>query len=139
MPDIAFLTLEDVLTLHDDAIAFAGGSSGVLSIDFLQGAIAQPEAGFGGEWANEFPFGMAAAYAYHLSRNHAFVDGNKRVGLSAAVVFLYLNGWSLMTRAKPFTRSWRMWRREKSRSPSWRSSSRSWRTSSTLDESPRPT
>ena len=38
---------------------------------------------------------MAAAYAYHLSRNHAFVDGNKRVGLSAAVVFLYMNGWEL--------------------------------------------
>jgi death on curing protein len=95
MPDIAFLTLEDVLTLHDDAIAFAGGLSGVRSIDLLQGAIAQPEAGFAGEWANKFPFGMAAAYAYHLSRNHAFVDGNKRVGLSAAVVFLYMNGWEL--------------------------------------------
>ena len=50
------------------------------------------EGHFGGEWANAFPFGMAAAYAYHLSRNHAFIDGNKRVGLSAAVVFLYMNG-----------------------------------------------
>ena len=38
---------------------------------------------------------MAAAYAYHLSRNHPFVDGNKRVALSAAVVFLYMNGWEL--------------------------------------------
>lgn len=95
MTDIVFLMLEDVLALHDDAIAFAGGSSGVRSIDLLQGAIGQPEAGFGGEWANSFPFGMAAAYAYHLSRNHAFVDGNKRVGLSAAVVFLYMNGWEL--------------------------------------------
>jgi death on curing protein len=95
MPEIAFLTLEDVLTLHDDAIDFAGGSSGLRSIELLQGAIAQPEAGFAGGWANPFPFGMAAAYAYHLSRNHAFVDGNKRVGLSAAVVFLYLNGWEL--------------------------------------------
>lgn len=52
-------------------------SSGVRSIDLLQGAIGQPEGGFGGEWANSFPFGMAAAYAYHPSRNHAFVDGNK--------------------------------------------------------------
>jgi len=84
VPDITFLTLADVLTLHDDAITFAGGLSGVRSMDLLQGAIAQPEAGFVGEWANAFPFGMAAAYAYHLSRNHAFVDGNKRVGLSAA-------------------------------------------------------
>lgn len=65
MGDITFLSLEEVLALHDDAIAFAGGEAGVLSIDMLQSAIAQPEAGFGGQWANTFPFGMAAAYAYH--------------------------------------------------------------------------
>lgn len=95
MPEIFFLTLEEVLALHDDAIAiaFAGGASGLRSIDLLQGAIAQPEASFAGQLANLFPFGMAAAYAYHLSRNHAFVDGNKRVALSAALVFLYMNGW----------------------------------------------
>lgn len=96
MADIIFLTLEEVLALHDDAIAFAGGETGVLSIDMLQSAIGQPEAGFEGQWANPFPFGMAAAYAFHLSRNHAFVDGNKRVALSAAVVFLYMNGWELV-------------------------------------------
>ena len=96
MPDIIFLTLEEVLALHDDAIAFAGGETGVLSMDMLESAIAQPEAGFGGQWANPFPFGMAAAYAFHLSRNHAFVDGNKRVGLSAAVAFLFMNGWELV-------------------------------------------
>jgi len=95
MADILFLTLEDVLVLHEDVIEFAGGSPGVRSMDLLQGAVAQPEAGFGDQWANPFPFGMAAAYAYHLSRNHPFVDGNKRVGLSAAVAFLYLNGWEL--------------------------------------------
>ena len=39
---------------------------------------------------------MAAAYAYHLSRNHAFVDGNKRIGLSAAVAFLFMNGCELI-------------------------------------------
>jgi len=61
MPDIAFLTLEDVLPLHEDAIAFAGGSSGLRSIELLQEAIAQPR--FGGGWANAFPSGMAAAYA----------------------------------------------------------------------------
>ncbi len=95
MPDILFLTLEEVLALHDDAIAFAGGASGLRSLDLLQGAIAQPEASFAGQLANAFPFGMAAAYAYHLSRNHPFVDGNKRIALSAAVVFLYMNGWEL--------------------------------------------
>jgi death-on-curing protein len=79
MPDIVFLTVAEVLTLHDDAIVFAGGATGLRSMELLEAAVAQPEAGFGGEWANPFPFGIAAAYASHLSRNHPFVDGNKRV------------------------------------------------------------
>ncbi|MDP3505981.1 MAG: type II toxin-antitoxin system death-on-curing family toxin [Myxococcales bacterium] len=96
MGEIIFLTLEELLALYDDLIAFAGGDSGVRSIELVQSAIAQPEAGFAGQLANAFPFGMAAAYAYHLSRNHPFVDGNTRVGLSAAVVFLFMNGWELV-------------------------------------------
>lgn len=95
MEEIVFLTLDEVMTLHADIIAFAGGADGLRSSNLLQGALAQAEAGFGGTWANSFPFGMAAAYAFHLARNHAFVDGNKRIGLSAAVVFLHLNGWEL--------------------------------------------
>ena len=43
---------------------------------------------------------MAAAYANHLSRNHPFVDGNKRIGLSAAVVFLFMNGWEVLDPAE---------------------------------------
>lgn len=96
MSEIIFLTLEEVLVLHEDGIAFAGGESGLRSLDLLQSAIAQPDASFGGQHANPFPFGMAAAYAFHLSRNHPFVDGNKRIGLSAAVVFLFMNGWELV-------------------------------------------
>jgi death on curing protein len=80
MVDIIFLTLEEVLTLHDDAISFAGGETGVLSIDMLQSAIAQPEAGFGDQRANPFPFGMAAAYAFHLTRNHAHQRSRRASG-----------------------------------------------------------
>jgi prophage maintenance system killer protein len=47
MAEIDFLTLDDVLTLHADALEFAGGLDGVRSMDLLQGAIAQPQAGFG--------------------------------------------------------------------------------------------
>ena len=38
---------------------------------------------------------MAAAYLFHLCQNHAFLDGNKRIGASTALVFLYLNDWEL--------------------------------------------
>ena len=64
-------------------------------LGLLDSAVAMPAQAFGGEYLHEFPHGMAAAYLYHLVKNHAFVDGNKRVGLAAALVFLRLNGYRL--------------------------------------------
>ena len=54
-----------------------------------------PEASFGGEWMHRDPYEMAAAYAFHISQDQPFVDGNKRTGLACALVFLELNGVSL--------------------------------------------
>ncbi len=48
-----------------------------------------------GRFVHGYPFGMAAAYAYHLALGHAFVDGNKRTAFASCAVFLRLNGWSL--------------------------------------------
>ena len=45
------------------------------------------------EWLHPSIPAMAAAYLFHLCQNHAFVDGNKRVGANAAIVFLLLNRW----------------------------------------------
>ena len=50
-----------------------------------------PQAAFGGHYLHEFPHEMAAAYLFHLVQNHPFVDGNKRTGLAAALMFLELN------------------------------------------------
>jgi death-on-curing protein len=50
-----------------------------------------PQASFGGAYLHADLFEMAAAYLYHIVQNHAFVDGNKRVGAAAAIVFLALN------------------------------------------------
>jgi death-on-curing protein len=58
----------------------------------LDSAIAQPKATFGGNFLHAFPFGMAAAYMFHIVQNHPFVDGNKRTGAVAALAFLDLNG-----------------------------------------------
>ena len=58
----------------------------------LDSALAMPRAGFGGSYLHEDLYEMAAAYLYHLVQNHPFIDGNKRVGLGAALVFLKLNG-----------------------------------------------
>lgn len=92
MDDIDFLSLDDVLFAHLDQIQRYGGDPGVRDGGLLESAIAQPQATVGGQWLHAFPFEMAAAYLYHLVQNHPFVDGNKRTGAVAALLFLDLNG-----------------------------------------------
>jgi death-on-curing protein len=86
-----FLSLEDVLTLHADQVALYGGDQGVRDLGLLESAIAQPQATFGGECLHKDLFEMAAAYLFHIVQNHPFLDGNKRTGAVAALVFLDLN------------------------------------------------
>ncbi len=93
MPE--FLTLEDVLELHAGQIQNYGGSEGLRSSDLLQSAIAQPGVTFDGEFLHTDIFQMAAAYLFHLVQNHPFIDGNKRIGLEAALVFLEVNDQSI--------------------------------------------
>lgn len=87
-----FLTVADVVELHRLQLLRFGGANGIRDVGLLESAVAQPAAGFGGVYLNPGLFEMAAAYLYHVVRNHAFVDGNKRTGLLAALVFLDLNG-----------------------------------------------
>jgi len=90
MPD--FLTLDDVLLLHRDQVDLYGGEHGVRDLGLLQSAIAMPQASFGGEPLHKDLFEMAAAYLFHIVKNHPFLDGNKRTGTVAALAFLDLNG-----------------------------------------------
>ena len=87
-----FLDVEDVLEIHASQLAIYGGAEGLRDRGLLESAVAQPQVSFGGELANEGVFAMAAAYLFHIVRNHPFIDGNKRTGLLAALVFLDLNG-----------------------------------------------
>lgn len=86
-----FLSLDDILESHQNQIEIYGGGQGIRDIGLLESAIAQPEACFGGQFLHADLFEMAAAYLYHLVMNHPFVDGNKRVGLEAALIFLEVN------------------------------------------------
>lgn len=90
-----FLGLEDVLEIHETRIRLYGGSEGVRDMGLLRSALAQPTAGLGDEFFHKDLFEMAAAYLYHIARNHPFVDGNKRTGLACCLVFLSLNGIEL--------------------------------------------
>lgn len=92
MSNIDFLSLQDVLLAHEDQVSRYGGDPSVRDIGLLESAIAQPQATFGGAFLHDFPFAMAAAYMFHIVQNHPFVDGNKRSGAVAALLFLDLNG-----------------------------------------------
>jgi death on curing protein len=92
-----FLTLDEIIDIHQDQIERYGGSQGVRDWGMLQSAIAMPSAGFGGQYLHADLFEMAAAYLFHIVQNHPFVDGNKRVGAAAAYVFLALNHIRLTT------------------------------------------
>ena len=89
---VLFLTMEEVLEIHRDQITNYGGSLGVRDQGLLESALAQPNASFSGEYLHKDIFEMAAAYSYHLIENHPFTDGNKRVGVVSALVFLDFNG-----------------------------------------------
>ena len=99
MKDPEFLTLDEVLGIHADQIRTYGGGSGVRDLDLLRSALAMPETTFDGEYLHPSVFEMAAAYLFHIARNHPFVDGNKRTALMCALVFLGLNGERLQADA----------------------------------------
>ncbi len=90
-----FVDADEALAYHDISITRFGGSTGVRDHGLLESALAQARASFAGKLAHEFPFEMAAAYAFHIAKNHPFVDGNKRTALMCCGAFLHKNGWAL--------------------------------------------
>ncbi len=90
-----FLALDEVVEIHRDQIERYGGKPGIRDIELLQSAVAMPAAGHAADYLHSDIYEMAAAYLFHIIRNHPFVDGNKRTGAVAAVVFLMMNGIEL--------------------------------------------
>lgn len=93
MTELYFLTLDDVLRIHDYQTSQYGGDASVLDLTKLESAIAQPRQMFAGEYLHADIASMAAAYLYHIVQNHSFADGNKRTGTHASIAFLSLNGF----------------------------------------------
>jgi death-on-curing protein len=90
-----FLPLPEVLDLQAHQIARYGGSMGVRDQGLLESALGMPQAQFSGTFLHEDIYMMAAAHLFHITSNHPFVDGNKRAGLAAMILFLNLNGLKL--------------------------------------------
>ena len=87
-----FLTLTEVIEIHKNQVNLYGGTHGIRDISLLQSAVAQLQMSFSGEFLHADIYLMAAAYAFHICNNHPFLDGNKRVALVSALVFLEMNG-----------------------------------------------
>lgn len=88
-----YLTTEDVLLLHHLSIEKSGGSHELRDAGLLDAAVHRPQATFAGEDLYPTVFDKAGALCHSLIKNHAFVDGNKRTSLLAAMTFLELNGY----------------------------------------------
>ena len=95
MTDFIFLQREFVEILHSMQIERFGGVAGLRDGGILESTLNRPinKAHYGCDDLME----LAAAYLFGLVRNHAFVDGNKRIAIVAAGIFLEENGWAIET------------------------------------------
>jgi len=92
---IRFVPKEVVLTIHADLLQRYGGRAGLRDPGLLESALAQPKMTVGGKYAHKTLFDKAAAYGFHVCKNHPFIDGNKRVAFVLMDVFLQQNGWEI--------------------------------------------
>ncbi|MBM3551165.1 MAG: type II toxin-antitoxin system death-on-curing family toxin [Alphaproteobacteria bacterium] len=89
-----YLTVAEILAIHDDLIERYGGAAGLRDLGQLEAALFRPQTGY---YADEIA--QAVALWESLSQNHAFIDGNKRVAFAAMFAFLAINGVSLTATA----------------------------------------
>lgn len=90
--DFRFLSVDDVIFIHEDTVAVEGGGEGIRDLGLLEAAVMMARQQFGGEYLHPTLSDMAGAYLFHICKNHPFVDGNKRCAAMSALVFLTING-----------------------------------------------
>ena len=90
-----FVSLEEVLAIHDRMLEIGGGREGVHSFTLLHSAVERPKAQFEGKFLYESIWFMAAALLHSLVKNHPFEDGNKRTAYFSTIRLLHKNGYLL--------------------------------------------
>ena len=95
MIDVDFLSVEEIMAIHRDQLQRYGGLPGIRDQNLLESAVAMPQLTFDNAFVHRDIAAMAAAYLFHIGKNHPFVDGNKRTATAAALVFLLINGFRL--------------------------------------------
>ena len=95
MGQIAYLSVAAVLEIHRRVIEEFGGDPSLRDRGLLESSVSMPQSMFDGIDVHASIAEKAAAYHFHLCANHPFIDGNKRVAVTAAEVFLLINGHEL--------------------------------------------
>ncbi|MEX0895599.1 MAG: type II toxin-antitoxin system death-on-curing family toxin [Patescibacteria group bacterium] len=93
MQNIAFISIEEVVIIHERMIEIGGGSSGIRDIELLHSAIERPKASFSGKYVYNSVIEMGSAMLQSLAKNHPFVDGNKRTAFFATLRFFEKNNY----------------------------------------------
>lgn len=91
-----YLTINEVIFLHNDFVDTYGGSQGIRDHELLESALFRPQTSFGGEDLYPTVFTKAAALLHGILFNHPFVDGNKRTAIGSAAALLMKNDWELV-------------------------------------------
>jgi len=97
-----FLTIEEIIQIHDDLVSEYGGLQGIRDMGLLISAIEMPKATMFGEHLHKSLFDKASAYLFHIVCNHAFLDGNKRTGAASTLIFLVQNGCKIKYNLEEF-------------------------------------
>lgn len=95
-----FLTISQVIFIHDQMVKRFGGSHGIRDMGLIESAVARGQSTFGSKYLYKSIFDKAAALLQSLLKNHPFVDGNKRTALTSAGLFLWKNGYRLVNSHK---------------------------------------
>ena len=90
-----FLSIKQIDLLHLEVLKEFGGADGLRDRGLLESALEMPRATFDGKLLHKNLSAIAAAYLFHICRNHPFIDGNKRVALGAALIFIEVNGGTI--------------------------------------------
>lgn len=96
----AFLTLKEVMDIHDEMVRLYGGKRGIRDSALLESSLTMPRTGIVGQYLHTSLFEMAAAYLFHFSRNRPFFSANDRTAVASALIFLRVNGYEVRCPAR---------------------------------------
>jgi death-on-curing protein len=97
---VTYLSIDEILLIHEDLINTYGGSHGIRDEQRLFSVVGAPRQAAFGEDQYKTVFEKAAVYTRNIIADHMFVDGNKRTGITSGVVFLMKNGIELSSSDK---------------------------------------